>query len=123
LTEAREHALLADALLRRADHLAGCVEQVAVAPVEAVCQDLDFSALQLSLSDTSAQASAELKASLGVLPAMGFLLSERAAVPTAPARYGQSLLVLAGALAGLVGSIWAIAARLPDRLFRSRRVR
>jgi uncharacterized protein involved in exopolysaccharide biosynthesis len=123
LIAALQHAIQAEALQRRADRLADCVEQVSLAPVTAVCQDLDFTAVQQNLSDTSKQAVAELEASLGVSPAMTFLLSQRADIPSEPSRNGQNTLVLAGALAGMIVGLVVVLSHLPDRLSRSRRVR
>lgn len=122
LTAALQHAILAESLQRRADRLAGCIEQVDLAPVTAVCQELDFALVQQNLTDTSKQAVAELEASLGVSPAMTFLLSERAEIPSEPSRGGQNTLILAGSLAGLVVGLAAVLSHFPDRLTRNSRL-
>jgi hypothetical protein len=58
----------------------------------------------------------EGKFSQGISPWVIIRLTEMAQIPSAPVRFEQGGLVLAGALVGFLLAVWLLAARIPERL-------
>jgi hypothetical protein len=110
LGDSLEQAMLASRYAGQFDQLERCLEP---AP-PALCRDLG------QLQDhIESIASLEREARLhsqGILPYTLFTLSERAVVPARPAVFDQGLMVLSGALIGLLLGVWGAHLGLPLRL-------
>jgi len=72
------------------------------------CQNYTTEKIEEIQSQLSAEIDTEQRQSLGVLPFLNFVLAEKASVPDQPILYGQGIVVLAGAVVGLVVSVWVI---------------
>ncbi|MDZ4158730.1 MAG: hypothetical protein U1B80_02975 [Anaerolineaceae bacterium] len=116
---ALHEALLAESLARYVDSLVSCLEQsAAVQPVAGNCSPASLPNIQEELKPAVAMMHRHRIASQGILPAMTFALPNFGAAPTSPVLYGRDLLMLAGALTGLLAAIWLMYLRLPQRILR-----
>ncbi len=123
LEEAHAHALAADRLTRLQASLASCLEQsVANSPARSECNLDHLGAVQTDLTQMDAILQTEQAASRGTLPYTTYSLAQTAPVPAAPAVFQQGQMMLAGALIGLVLSLWLTYALIPSRIAR-RKVR
>ena len=117
LEEAYGHAVIADGLFRYLDALQSCLGKTAVnGPMVAQCNQAHLKDVQAELAATGAEATREKLAAQGISPALGFMISSEAAVPSQPVQYQRSQLFFSGALIGLVLAVWAVYLNLPERL-------
>jgi len=72
------------------------------------CENYTTEKIEEVQSQLSAEIDTEQRQSLGVLPFLNFVLAEKASVPDQPILYGQGIFALAGAVIGLVVSVWII---------------
>jgi uncharacterized protein involved in exopolysaccharide biosynthesis len=72
------------------------------------CENYTIEEIEEIQSRLSTEIAAEQQQSLGVLPFLNFVLAEKASVPDQPILYRQGIVVLAGAVIGLVVSVWII---------------
>jgi hypothetical protein len=109
LLEANSHAIQADQLSKYADSLTGCLEHTALTePFQAVCDPGNAYRVQTELSRVSEQVAFEKEASLGILPAMTFNLSEEAQPPSKAVLFHSGAFILAGALLGSILGVFLV---------------
>jgi hypothetical protein len=119
LKEAYSHALNGDTLLKYMDSLANCLEQMAATePVQVECGTANLEQLLIEMKKTNSEAQKEKLASLGIMPASLFSISERALPATTPVRFGRGQIMFGGALIGFLFAILAIQWDLPARLIK-----
>jgi hypothetical protein len=121
LTQAREHALVADGLKRRQQGLEECLSRSAgVEPSQGMCSPLGLKVLQAQLAESSQLLAEERGLSQGL--SSGVVFGEMPAQPSAARRalYGRAEVVLAGGLIGLVIGVWAVQSDWAVKLARRR---
>jgi uncharacterized protein involved in exopolysaccharide biosynthesis len=110
LNTALTHALQADQVQAKINSLENCLPgalpQTGSIPLN--CQEISQDAIKSMLQEQTAALVNEKNMSFGILSIMTFGLTNLASVPENPVLYGQGGLVLAGALIGLVISIWVV---------------
>jgi hypothetical protein len=121
LQEAYLHALNAETLYKYMNSLAQCLERTAnIAPVQTECGTANLETLLIEMEKTNSSAQEEKLASLGIMPASVFTISERAAAASRSVRFGLGQLILAGALIGLLLAVAAIQLGWVERIWRIR---
>lgn len=120
LDEAYRHAILADALTRRADSLAGCLAQFASSgPAPAACWPSGFTDLQAELTRTGQALAAERAAARGVSSGVEMDSARFEVLTPQPASNRRAPAALAGLAAGLLVGLWASQAAWPVRKRRA----
>ncbi|HEY59430.1 MAG TPA: hypothetical protein G4N92_01910 [Anaerolineae bacterium] len=107
LTDASIHALNADYLQRYLESLGSCLERMAnVNQAQVPCAFPYLEELLSEIESAGVLAHKEKEASLGLMPAISFFLSDQASPPASPILYHRNLLVFAGALVGFICALF-----------------
>jgi hypothetical protein len=126
LRAARQHALVADGLMRRQEGLENCLAQAALAePSAGLCSPQDIKDLQKQLAESSPLLAQERALSQGIPSGVVFGEMPTAPEPAYIVAFQRGQRVLGGGLIGLVIGVWAVQADWASRLairFRRRRL-
>lgn len=118
LSEAFQHAVLAEAQIRYLDSLEGCLRSAATSAAGSIsCNGLQFQEIQVEMQKGSAQLAAEQLASRGILAGTLLAPPQPASLPAEPLPAGRGPMVLAGALIGFL--VGFVIGQLPLRISRS----
>jgi uncharacterized protein involved in exopolysaccharide biosynthesis len=112
LSMAAPQAELVEATRQHLEVLQNCATQ----STQDTCGFASLESLNMEIDRIRQQYAAEKKAGQGISPWVVIRLTEIAQVPSAPVRFEQGGLVLAGALVGFLLAVWLLAARIPERL-------
>ena len=112
LNAALSHALMADQVQLQVAGLENCLAGVTpqLASKQMDCRGYSSAELQGMLQEQTASLVNEKRLSFGILSIMTIGFTNPAFAPLTPLVYGQAGLVLAGALMGLVISLWGVNA-------------
>lgn len=117
LLDAQLHAERANTLRIYMENLTSCLEQTSAAgPATAQCSVNSLADLQKELQSTGVEYTNELNQGRGFVPFMLFNPPDKAVAALQPDQFGRNTLILAGVLIGLLLSIYAVAADLPNIL-------
>ena len=119
LEQANYHAILIQGLERYLDSLVSCMEQMTITePTYNYCQTANIQDIQGDLEKTAMAINAEKESSYGIVPGMSFRISDYAMIPVTPVRYGRGMLVLSGAVLGLLLGIVLVYVKFPSLVTR-----
>lgn len=124
LVEAGKHSEQAESLRRQLEGLENCLQNMAVVePATAQCSWTSQGELQRELKTLGERYLQEKQAARGLVPAISFVLSEKAVPNPTPAAFDRNSMVVAGALLGLVAAVILLSSGLTDLIWqRLRRV-
>ncbi len=115
LVEAQNHAWQAVALMGEESFQLECDQYLLSSePVETYATRCDLEPVSLDAEALAGQLRTEINLSRGILPVFSFEALKAAEVPDSPAVYNRGVLLLSGALSGLLIGIWIVLA-LPRR--------
>lgn len=120
LREAYQHALQAAQLQKHLAALEGCLEYLpTLGATQPYCQQADLASLQQAIQEAGTALSEERMASKGLF--VGLLLgpSQMEGVLNEPVLFNRNLVILAGAIIGLLLGTALMQARIPARFFES----
>lgn len=117
LEETSRAALEVGVLQSHLDGLERCLStSVASDPVQGACAGASLPEIQLDIASAGEAITAARTASRGMLPGMGFQWTQQAMPDARPVAYRRAGLVLAGALVGLLASVFLVELGLADRI-------
>jgi uncharacterized protein involved in exopolysaccharide biosynthesis len=123
LNTALEHAIQSEQLQYQIDALQACLPlepgtpepDANSQPALEGCGHFSLVEIQTAMQSWTNQLVQEKGLSAGILPIMEFALTGEASVPEKPVLFDQASLILAGALVGLVISLWVAGSRKVQR--------
>jgi hypothetical protein len=112
LKDAHDHAVYGHILWKYLMSMEYCLAAPPVEPIPpSICNHGSLEDITKNIQVVQNMMAPELQASNGIIPALSIAFSQRASLPVSPVEYQQNLLVIAGALIGLILGVFLSALR------------